>query len=399
MLGFYCYEEKLNLRLPMKLPAQWFGPLGWLQFRQNDDGCVVEFRRRAKRDNQLSELVHQYYRKKPKHHEPHFLKARLWWTAQGLLLKRGQPLFIGPATDGRQGNIELLVPSLGLLAADEESCELASSRGLDTRTLFQYTRRYIDSLSPQEEDLYQYKLGKKRMDSLVVTQFKDALELLKPDGYYFTPSGTTYLELLSIFDTVNAPFISLQQTKSMVFRLTYSDVWPPHYKHAEELFFAVEVCNEFQSVMLASQGTQPFFTPEDMMAMAKASQSLRQIYQHLRDLSWAMLICPQLFNDLAEYFEHHLCLDELDGTVICENELLDCTSILKGHLSKGEDGVTSAEPFKYHTPLCKDRVYTGWEVLAAFADLIIQYFWVIRSVVVTNAGSYGMVIPQTITMV
>src|SRR5699024_10074288 len=33
MLGFQSFEQRPSFKEPMKLPMQWSGPLGWLQFR------------------------------------------------------------------------------------------------------------------------------------------------------------------------------------------------------------------------------------------------------------------------------------------------------------------------------------------------------------------------------
>lgn len=65
MLGFQSNEpEPPQYKLPMPLPTQWSGPLGVLQFRSGFEGCVVEFRRRTKLNNQLSLKFHSHYTKR-----------------------------------------------------------------------------------------------------------------------------------------------------------------------------------------------------------------------------------------------------------------------------------------------------------------------------------------------
>ncbi len=97
MLGYQSYEGKPSFKTPMPLPMQWSGPMGWLQFRPSPDGCVAEFRRRGKIDNQLSSELHDFYKEVPRKHEPHCLRSRLWRSINSMSLRNGKALYLGGA--------------------------------------------------------------------------------------------------------------------------------------------------------------------------------------------------------------------------------------------------------------------------------------------------------------
>jgi hypothetical protein len=118
MLGFQSHQNKPDFKAPMPLPMLLSGPLGWLQFRANSDGCIVEFRRGMILRNQLSHDSHEYYQKlttaKPR--SP-CLVSRLWLSINGMYLKKGsenekgEVLFIGLA-DRRRKEQDDKLPSI-----------------------------------------------------------------------------------------------------------------------------------------------------------------------------------------------------------------------------------------------------------------------------------------------
>lgn len=104
ILGFQSFESRPSFKDPMPIPMQWSGPLGWLQFRTSDHGCIAEFRRRMVLRNQISLDLHdhEFVKGSALKHEPHFLHSRLWISINGLTLDmNGQlkTLYLGGADE------------------------------------------------------------------------------------------------------------------------------------------------------------------------------------------------------------------------------------------------------------------------------------------------------------
>ena len=98
ILGFQSHESDQNFKNPMPLPAQWSGPLGWLQFRASTNGCVAEYRRRMDLKNQISEELHKHYGEGGgDFHRPDMLRSRLWNSISGFALADGKTLCLGGA--------------------------------------------------------------------------------------------------------------------------------------------------------------------------------------------------------------------------------------------------------------------------------------------------------------
>ncbi|KXX79108.1 hypothetical protein MMYC01_204357 [Madurella mycetomatis] len=96
ILGFQSHEGDPSFKNPMPLPAQWSGPLGWLQFRASSNGCVAEFRRRMDLKNQISEELHKYYSENGgDFHKIDMLRSRLWNSINGFALANDRTLFLG----------------------------------------------------------------------------------------------------------------------------------------------------------------------------------------------------------------------------------------------------------------------------------------------------------------
>ncbi|KAI8664370.1 hypothetical protein NCS55_00945400 [Fusarium keratoplasticum] len=93
------WEGKI-FKEPMKLPMQWQGPLGWLQFCQGPDGCIVEYRRRAFIADQISPEVHLFFKTVPQETEDHSFVARLWRSINGMMIGDKKALYLG-GTDER----------------------------------------------------------------------------------------------------------------------------------------------------------------------------------------------------------------------------------------------------------------------------------------------------------
>ncbi|KAJ8115250.1 hypothetical protein ONZ43_g4712 [Nemania bipapillata] len=524
MLGFQSPEKRPNPKKPMKLPMQWSGPLGWLQFREDPNGCVVEFRRRANIANQLPKELHEFCDKQPWIPEPNCLLARLWRSINGLVTMDGKALYLGgthrrdvrrakkrtltelknnindfeelmakdqdeptvketkatasPPTKSGVTPLPLSIPELerrkrvndkifddlmqastqdevrqilrdpnhsksesergsdlgieghlkdliqrirekelgkmevlnrrpGLLSVVIHG-ELADSRGLNTESCEEYGRSYVE-LSEVDQKIFPYRLGDLVMDKELLKLMKGAMELLKPDGFFFTP--TTWLA--SDIDEVYTHIESLcddQEKENGIFPedLKPAD-WPSHKDKQDNdklLCQAMILCNSFQHTRTQSYAS---FTVEDMIVVAKVSRLLRKT----PGLAWAMLISPDLFNDLARAFGGPKLRDSLKATVTCRNDVLYCTELMdqcgigrkKGaNYAAVDDNVNTpgvpnhtAEGMTYDVPLCPDGEFDGRQVLASFLDVMITYFWTDKRWV-TDVELYDNVIPQTITM-
>ncbi|KAL2270704.1 hypothetical protein VTJ83DRAFT_75 [Remersonia thermophila] len=471
ILGFQAFEVEREMerhyKQPMKLPTQWSGPLGFLQFRQSGEGCVVEFCRRAEFGNRFSPELHDYYRNLPRHFEDDALAARLWWSISGLILRDGRALHLGGAdrhpdgagsnsedqkkiqkalaehlkghekdpgalfdelveadltneeidkrlfqgadssgdaqktpssklSDGipnflehvvkQQGRAEVICPNPGLLSAIIEG-EMAANRGLDISKCLEYHRIYTEKMSVDQQK-FPYSLGDLRVDQEVLELLKEAVTLFKPDGYYFTPTPMLGSTLGDIFRAV---ILSHDKTKQCVFAEVGTNNWPSDIPK-ETFCKAMLLCNELQKTF-----GRGHLSIDDMVVIAKASCALRQDMKKCTELSWAMLICPELFADLLKFFEQPLNFDSLAKTVECKQDVLDCTEMLRDHLVSEDQNGNRREVFQYKTPLCKIDTCNGWDILAGFTDLMITYYWLVRCWV-TVVGIYDASIPQTIKM-
>lgn len=100
LLGFQSSKKRLSFKEPIKLPMQWTGPLGWLQFREGPDGCIVEYRRRAFIADQINPEVHSFYKPVPQQTDDHGFVARLWRSINGMIIGDKKALYLG-GTDER----------------------------------------------------------------------------------------------------------------------------------------------------------------------------------------------------------------------------------------------------------------------------------------------------------
>jgi len=99
ILGFQSIGGKPNAGKLMKLPTQWSGPLGWLQFRTSSEGCIVEYRRRSVINNQLLSELHDYYKGLGVESRPFKLKLRLWQSISGMRLSDNEVIYLSDASE------------------------------------------------------------------------------------------------------------------------------------------------------------------------------------------------------------------------------------------------------------------------------------------------------------
>lgn len=464
MLGFQSHEDKPSAKTPMPLPMLWSGPLGWLQFRASSEGCIVEYRRRAAFQNQLSRERHDYYvNLEPR---PLCLKSRLWQSINGLYLPEDRLLYIGGSDpvaeklrDRRENtqrsmdeiceevmasdmtneqmmrvvwgkkadrpkavspgaiekgpsqlpqseflpeflrelsstrtlkseqskNVQVLRRCRGLLSIIVEG-ELVGIRGLDLAHCHELNRVYTDPEEVGQE--HKHTLGRFRMNDDLLGLLKKAILLLQPDGFYFTPTKHLCSDVNEIWQHVT------DHSDNLHF------IFPPdQLKDSEEgkqwgengihLFHAIDLCNQFQHIKME---TRVMFTIEDMVIISKASNSLRRIVTEPgMDIIWAMIMSPDLFSFLVERFAKMDVKDVLKATVEYRGEVLDCTDLTATLTNPGNPGK------KFPVPLMSDGKFSGAQVLAAFVDVFLIYFWIDKCWI-SDVAVYDATIPQSVTM-
>jgi len=294
----------------------------------------------------------------------------------------------------RARTMEVLMPASGGISSIIES-ELAGARGLDIRNCLEYGRQYIyyDNIDHAK---FPYHLGQLFMDREVLHILKEGLGLMKPDGYYFVKSHNPVLadDLEAIYLIVDSVVYD-PLSKSKLFQDLDLATWPTVHKHREELHHAMLLCNELQGHRKGTIKAQ--LTIGDMEVISRASYSLRKTLETAHDLSWAMLICRELFEDLADLFEDMRDLDVLNCTVSCRGEVLDCTRLLGPN--EPDDSGSVGRPRTYDVPLCADGDFSGAQMLAAFMVVIITNAWIGRACTrASNVGVYDHTIPQTLIM-
>lgn len=281
-------------------------------------------------------------------------------------------------------NFQVLRRHPGLLSIIVEG-ELASIRGLDLNLCEELNRAYTD---PEEVDIKsKYTLGRFRMDADLLELLKKAVLLLKPDGFYFTPTKHLCSDVNEIWqhvtdhsDKLDHIFPSAQLENSQI-----GERWGAG-EDGIQLYHAITLCNKLQYIKMESR---VMFTIEDMVIIAKASDSLRGIVKEPgTDIIWAMIMSPKLFSYLVERFGKMDVLDVLKTTVKCEKAILDCTSL----------NATPQDPDSvFPVPLMGDQQFSGTQVLAAFLDVFLTYFWIDKSWI-SDVAAYDATVPQSVTM-
>ncbi len=268
---------------------------------------------------------------------------------------------------------------------------------------------------PQDQKRFKYHLGNLYMDDDLLPIFKEAVELLRPDGYFFTPTRMVAADIKDVYSHIKEATDKAKKVR--IFPHLELSAWPASNPHKKLLHFAMMLCNEFQHIRIHNRAT---FTVADMVAVAKASRSLRDVHQ-APDLTWALIICPELFAHLAQAFEDVQNLgafDHSEKTVRCRGGNLDCTNLMKdcevrlvpAKATAPETTSSSSSPSigpekekdstaekTYNIPLCGDGEFSGSQLLAAFLEVMVTYYWT-EKLWISDVGLYDTAIPPTITM-
>ncbi|PUU83762.1 hypothetical protein B9Z19DRAFT_922272, partial [Tuber borchii] len=421
ILGFQSTEGRPNTEKLMELPTQWRGPLGWLQFRASLDGCIVEYRRGSVIKDQLSREFHRYYIENlGVESRPFKLKSRLWQSISGMCLSDNQVISLSERCkwaeemsdrEGRVGQsmdeignepmecgkeltdeeireimfgrntkkMVVLYPSGGHLWVSTEG-ELVHSRGLEIPPdgLHEYSYIYTD------EDWvgngYRHKLGRLCMDMNLLKLMKEAVLQIEPDGFCFSPSRLLSFLVTRVWS--HASLISErcpdQQCIFPIDRLEFSAGEEAKKRASgEELYHAIKLINNFKSTSRA------MFTTADMELVSKASVSLRRLIGSKgKDLIWAILASPDIFDCLFDLVTHTAMEDLLDSRLACESGRFNLIPPALGGIK---------------VELVKDGIFEGIQVVAALMDVFLNFLWIDRSWV-TDVALYDTTMPQSVTM-
>ncbi|KAI0380710.1 hypothetical protein F5Y04DRAFT_289376 [Hypomontagnella monticulosa] len=496
ILGFQSHETNPSYRSPMPLPMQWSGPLGWIQFRSSENGCVAEFRRRMDVHNLLPPELHKYYISQGPDmpQEPHYLISRLWNSINGLSLKEGSSLYLGgadrcdqarddddeedaktpeqivkdlmsadlPKEDirhklfGKRGSQpaalrrevdrvkgggrplagkyngddepdflrtmfrdamehvnkkEVLRPCPGLLSVSLHG-ELADNRGLSIETSREYDRKYTEA-EDVDHHKYPYNLGDLYMDGELLALLKEALLLLRPDGFYFSPTPCLFSDLDEVYKHIK------EQSKAL-----FPDIAPNNPKTPESsekpgstssttsstssfpdiewLRYGVKLCNELQRTRKTGRA---YFSVEDMQLLSKAVRVLWETVSPSGqantgdDLVWAMLYCTKLPQDIRKRINSNVDIAGcVNTTVEIKDGILDCSGLIRSAGSMDNDEtLADMDVGKYNIPLLNDGKFSGSQVLAAFFIVIITCFWIEKRWN-THVAVYDVTMPQSVLM-
>jgi hypothetical protein len=157
------------------------------------------------------------------------------------------------------------------------------------------------------------------------------------------------------------------------------------------------------------------FSVNDMGIISKASLCLQERFKSSsEDLFWAMLVCPALFTDLKTRIQGSNAASlkpMLSCVVQINSEVLSCTELANTPEEKGEkdnddarsdasapgvvDGRTGDD--EYVVPQCADGKYTGAQIIGAYLDACLTFYWIEKKWV-SDVSMYSAAIPPTVMM-
>lgn len=300
-----------------------------------------------------------------------------------------------------RGLKESLLPCSGLLSVVIQG-EMATTYGLEIAESVEYHR--IFSLDENVTGrAHPYHLGNMYMDREALKLFKIALAKLKPDGFYFCPTGVLAADINDIYTHVGKSIFGTDEV--------CPDLSLEHWNGNKELYYTVKLCNEMQARRRTARAT---FSVADMAVISKASACLQKQFHQLTHLSWALLVCPALFTDMRVRLKE-IEVNSLKTLLLSEFEiksevLISCElkSIAKESNEKLKDdsesensvrvtGRTGDEETDYIVPECPEGIFSGEQVVAAFFDVCLTFYWIEKKWV-TDVSMYTAAIPPTVMM-
>ena len=249
-------------------------------------------------------------------------------------------------------------------------------------------------MQPQDEDRFKHHLGNLYMDDELLSIFKEAAELLRPDGYFLTLTRT-----LALISTMCTP--TSRRSSTRLRRSASSPAWSSTPGRPQTRTKSRCTSGWYSATSSSTSGctTKPL-TPWTTWRPSRRhhSPSLSEVHQ-APDLTWVILTCPELFAHLAQVFERVQDLgafDPLRKTVRCRGGNLDCTDPMDCEatpaMPKPTAADTTSDPSpqsinsekekgstterKYKIPLCGDGDFSGSQLLAAFTEVMVTYYWI-----------------------
>ena len=294
------------------------------------------------------------------------------------------------ATENNSEKMIVLYPSRGHLSVSIEG-ELVHSRGLEKDGLHEYSYIYTDE--SEVGNKYEHKLGRLCMDKDLLKLMKEAVLQIEPDGFYFSPSKLLNFQVAQIWS--HASSISERcPDQRCIFPIDKLELWAKEGllrwtskgTPQGELYNAIRLINDFKTA------SRTMFTIADMVLVSRASVSLRRLIKpEGKDLIWAILASPELFDRLLYHITNTTMKELLDFRLTCKSGRFDLTLVKCSEPEAGQ----AADGIKVE--LVEDGTFGGIQVVAALMDVFLNFFWIDRSWA-TDVALYDTTMPQSVTM-
>lgn len=308
-------------------------------------------------------------------------------------------------------------PCPGLLSVDVHG-ELAYNRGLSIENSHEYDRKFMDA-EDVDHAKYPHNLGDLYMDKELLGLVKEALLMLQPDGFYFSPTHRLYRDLCEAYQHVEEQsntlkaeifpqnFISALQghvgSKASAACCpfnpspTVSAAGCPVSGMCQTLCVAMELCNDLQRTRKTARAC---FTVEDMGLLAKATSALLSALAPAprmggdgRDLVWALLYCRELLPQTLKILKTVDIKSLSSALVVSQDETLNFAALF----GVAAEGGTDASAGLYDSPLVANAEFTAGQVVAAVCYVLITYYWIEKRWLV-DVAAYDTTMPQSVMM-
>lgn len=312
--------------------------------------------------------------------------------------------------DDKQGGKNLkrkaavFTPCPGLLSRIIEG-EWLAYRGLHQSQKIHEYRRIYEEPEDVDKRKYPFNLGILWMNDDVLGHIKVAISLLKPDGFFFSPGELALADdMIQCYTNVQN---LLSDLKEDVFPQETLDEWSKE-KQSEDsdanlILNSMRLCNELHR----RQAYKPNYSVEDVKVCSKASLALmKHATASGEELYWAMLVSSKVLSGIFQRLQKRLPIKTiLSGKVVVSRGTVDCTEFGGKEHGSARDQPDLQEKYDQLPLVAMNQtmeaseglVFTGMQVLAVFADLVITWYWV-RGGMVTDVGKYDATIPRSVAM-
>ncbi|KAL7942069.1 hypothetical protein V8C42DRAFT_333504 [Trichoderma barbatum] len=324
---------------------------------------------------------------------------------------------------------KIFVPCKGLLSVTVEG-ELAYNRGLEIRECFEYVREFKEDHEIDHRK-FPYCIGDLYMDEMLIEKVKEALLLLWPDGYYFSPTARLAADLNTIYkhieeqsnkldDIFPAAYIQKLESLSTSTETSVLNVERGErvavsgqnrsdpVRTAKALSAAMKLCNDLQSTRKKARAT---YSINDMRLIAKACVELRsmlkdEVGENWGDIAWAILYCRDLPESALQAIKGPYSEHVFGAEISCEDGELDFTTLVTDDSHDKDDEVDDGsidsellweKKGLSQLPCVKDQTLHGSHVLVAMTLIFITYYWTSNSWI-TDVAVYDATMPQSVLM-